>query len=134
MIAYYSRYARNLLSFNPMKPTGKFHFKLYMLCCVVTNLMLKLQIHMQEHLDGNNTNEANQLTNLDHLTSDMCKMLYNSGCTVNMDNYYNSKTCAMHLKNNGVYCRGTIHSNHKFVPKSTLFTASEARTLPRGSI
>ena len=102
MIAYYSRYARNLLSFNPMKPTGKFHFKLYMLCSVVTNLMLKLQIHMKEHLDGNNTNEANQLTNLDHLTSDMCKMLYNSGFTVNMDNYYISKTCAMHLKNNGV--------------------------------
>jgi hypothetical protein len=27
-MACYSRYARNLVSFNPMKPTRKFHFKL----------------------------------------------------------------------------------------------------------
>jgi hypothetical protein len=133
-MACYSRYARNLLSFNPMKPMGKFYFKMYMLCCAVTNLTFKLHIHMKEHLDGNNINEANQLTKLDHLTSDMCKMLYNSGGTVNMDNYYMSTTCAKHLKKNGVYCRGTLCSNRKFVPKSTLFTASEARTLPRGSI
>jgi len=113
---------------------GKFYFKMYMLCCAVTNLTFKLHIHMKEHLDGNNINEANQLTKLDHLTSDMCKMLYNSGGTVNMDNYYMSTTCAKHLKKNGVYCRGTLCSNRKFVPKSTLFTASEARTLPRGSI
>jgi len=35
---------------------------------------------------------------------------------------------------NGVYCRGNIFSNRKFVPKSNLFMASEARSLPRGSI
>jgi hypothetical protein len=64
----------------------------------------------------------------------MCKVLYNSGSTVNMDNYYMSTTCALHLKNNGVYCRGTIQSNRKFVPKSTLFTPAEARSLPRGTI
>ncbi len=45
-----------------------------------------------------------------------------------------STTCALHLKNNGVYCRGTICSNQKFVPKSTLFTPAEARSLPRGTI
>jgi hypothetical protein len=59
-------------------------------------------------------------------------MLYNSRSTVNMVNY--NTTCALHLKNNGVYCRGTIHWNRKFVPKSTLFKASKARVLPRGTI
>jgi hypothetical protein len=33
-----------------------------------------------------------------------------------------------------VYCRGTIQSNRKFVPKSTLFIPAEARSLPRGTI
>ncbi len=74
------------------------------------------------------------MTKLDKLTSYMCKVLYNSGSTVNMDNYYMSTTCALHLQKNGVYCRGTIRSNRKFVPKSTLFTSSEARNLPRGTI
>jgi hypothetical protein len=39
----------------------------------------------------------------------------------------------MKLRQNGVFCRGTIRSNRKFVPKSILFTPSEARTLPRGT-
>jgi phage terminase small subunit len=73
-MACYSRYARNLVSFNPMKPTDKFHFKMYKLCCAVANLTLKLHIHAKEHSeDKDNRNEKNQLTKLDHLTSDMCK-------------------------------------------------------------
>jgi len=108
---------------------------MYMLSCAVTNFTLKLCIHTKEHLDDKEmSNKTNQLTKLDHLTSDMCKMLYNTGLTINMDNYYMSTTCALHLKNNGVYCRGTICSNQKFVPKSTLFMASEARSLPCESI
>jgi hypothetical protein len=134
-MACYSRYARNLVPFNPMKPTGKFHFKMYMLCCAVTNLTLKLCIHTKQHSEDNDySNEKNQLAKLDNLTSDMCKVLYHSGSTINMDNYYMSTTCALHLKNNGVYCRGTIRSNRKFVPKSMLFTPAEARSLPRGTI
>jgi hypothetical protein len=134
-MACYSRYARNLVSFNPMKPTGKLHFMMYMLCCAVTNLTLKLRIHTKQHSEQNDYgNEKTQLTKLDNLTSDMCKVLYNSGSTVNMDNYYMSTTCALHLKNDGVYCRGTIRSNQKFVPKSTLFTPAEAISLPRGTI
>jgi hypothetical protein len=52
---------------------------------------------------------------------------------VNMDNYYMSTTAAINLKNNGVYCRGTIRMNHKFVPKSVLFMAAEGRTFSRGT-
>ncbi len=100
-----------------MKPNGKFH------------------VHTKQHSEDNDySNKKNQLTKLDNLISDMCKVLYNSGSTVNMDNYYMSTTCTLHLKNDGVYCRGTIQSNQKFAPKSILFTPAEARSLPCGTI
>jgi hypothetical protein len=44
-----------------------------------------------------------------------------------------STVCAAHLQSKKVYCRGTIRSSRKFVPKSTLFTPSEARSLPRST-
>jgi hypothetical protein len=62
-IACYSRFARHLLSFNPMKPTGKFHFKIYMLCCTMTKLTLSFRIHAREGPDdmsGNENTEINQ--------------------------------------------------------------------------
>jgi hypothetical protein len=51
-MACFSRYACYLLSFNPKKPTGKFHFKLYMLCCAHTNLTCKIRIHTRDGADG----------------------------------------------------------------------------------
>ncbi len=48
----FSRYTRKLISFNPMKPTGKFHFKLYMLCCAYTNLLLKIHTHTKDGSDN----------------------------------------------------------------------------------
>jgi hypothetical protein len=50
-----------------------------------------------------------------------------------MDNYYMSVTCAIHLHENGVFCRGTIHSSRKFIPKSILFTPTEVREMSRGT-
>jgi hypothetical protein len=37
-MACQSSYGRHLITFNAKKPTGKFQFKLYMLCCASTNL------------------------------------------------------------------------------------------------
>jgi hypothetical protein len=130
-MACYSRYGRHLLSFNPMKPIGKFHFKIYMLCCAITNLTLGFRIHAKDGPDDLTNIEAEEINRTDKLTMTMCRQLYNSGTTVNMDNYYMSTVCAAHLQSKKVYCRGTIRSSRKFVPKSTLFTPSEARSLPR---
>jgi hypothetical protein len=33
-----SSFRVHLICFNPMKPTWKFHFKIYMICCAKTNL------------------------------------------------------------------------------------------------
>ena len=46
-----SSYGRHLITFNAKKPTGKFHFKLYMLCCATTNLTHKIKIHTRDNSD-----------------------------------------------------------------------------------
>ncbi len=136
-----SSYGRHLITLNAKKPTGKFHFKLYMLCCATTNLTHKTKIHTRDNSDRDELveNTENEEVNdeivskIDALTLNMCNGLYNHGCTVNMDNYYMSTTCAIRLRQSGVLCRGTIRSSRKFVPKSILFSRSEVRTLPRGT-
>ncbi len=129
-----SSYGRSLICYNPMKPTGKFHFKIYMLCCAKTNLTLRMKIHTKDNSDVDGDENFDEMMNkLDNATVQICRPLFQSGTTVNMDNYYMSTTCAMKLRQNGVLCRGTIRSSRKFVPKSILFTPSEVRTLPRGT-
>jgi hypothetical protein len=135
-MACFSHYARHLLSFNPMKPTGKFHFKIYMVCCAVTNLTLRIRIHAKDGCDDEATNaavEQEQINKTDKLTLSICDFMYNFGVTVNMDNYYMSTIFAAHLRGKGVFCRGTICFSRKFVPKSVLFSSAEVRTLPRGT-
>jgi len=58
-MACYSRYGRGQLSFNPKKPIGMFHFKIYMLCCAVTNLTYKICIHTKDGSEKSEENEEN---------------------------------------------------------------------------
>jgi len=46
-----SSYGRFLICFNPTKPTRKFHFKVYMVCCTESNLKLQIKIHMKGNSD-----------------------------------------------------------------------------------
>ena len=131
-----SSYGRHLIVYNGAKPTGKFHFKMYMMCCATTNLTHKIKIHTRDNCDRELIDEKEQdeeVTKIDALTLEMCRPLFTTGSVVNMDNYYMSTTCAMKLRVNGVFCRGTIRSSRKFVPKSILFTPAEVRQLPRGT-
>ncbi len=41
-------------------------------------------------------------------------------------------TCAIHLHENGISCRGTIVSSRKIMPKSILFSLAEVKEMPRG--
>jgi len=134
-MACFSRYGRGLISFNPKKTTGKFHFKIYMLCCALTNIVHKIRIHTKdgsEEIEGHLEDEEDQYTKTDKLTLDMCRPLYGSGATVNMDNYYMSTTTAIKLRQNTVFCRGTIRPNRKLLPKSVLFTTKDVKQYPRG--
>jgi hypothetical protein len=129
-----SSYGHFLICFNPMKPTGKFHYKIYMLCCAFTKLTSWIKVHTKDNsdLDGSETHNE-YLNKQDNQTLQLCSPLFNSGCTVNMDNYFMSMTVAMKLREKGVFCRGTIRTNRKLFPKSILFTSAEARAMPRGT-
>jgi hypothetical protein len=108
-----------------------------MLCCAFTNLVCKIKIHTRgegDNKDGEANIHDDSLTKTDRLTTKMCEYIVGTGATVNMVNYYMSATTAIHLKQRQIYCRGTIRSTRKFLPKSILFTSSEARQLPRGHV
>jgi hypothetical protein len=138
-MACFSRYGRNLVTFNPKKPTGKFHFKIYMLCCATTNLVYKIQIHTKDRVDmADECAEGDEdkdimMNKTDKLTLEMCMMLNGSGLVVNMDNYYMLATTAMDLRKHNIYCHQTVRSKKKLIPKSVLCSSREYRELPRGS-
>jgi hypothetical protein len=129
-----SSYARHLICFNPMKPTGKFHFKIYMVCCAESNLTLRFKIHTKDNADREEERNYDDFINkLDNLMLELCRPFFQSGTTINMDNYYMSTTCAIKLWENGVFCRGTVRSTRKYVPKGIQFNSSESRTMARGT-
>jgi hypothetical protein len=133
-------YGRNLIVYNGAKPTGKFHFKMYTMCCATSNLTHKIKINIRNNCDVDFKDEdelEEEVTKIDALNLEMCRLemcrpLFTTGAVVNMDNYYMRTSCAMKLKVSGVLCRGSIRSSQKKKPKSILFMPAEVRQLPRG--
>lgn len=102
-LANKSNYGWFLICCNPSKPTGKFHFKIYMVCCAKSNLMLQIKIHSKDNYDkSEHVLQDNLITKLDNLTLQLCWPFYKSGCTINMDNYYMSPSCALRLRDKGI--------------------------------
>jgi hypothetical protein len=92
-----------------------------------------MKIHTRDNSDVDVDDNFNEFMNkLDNQTVQLCKPFFNSGCTVNMDNYFMSTTCAMKLCQHGVFCRGTIRSNRKFVPKSIFFSIQARHEIYQG--
>ncbi len=77
-MACHSSYGRHLVVYNGMKPTGKFPFKIYMLCCAVTNLVYKIKILTRNNSDLDNTSDQTaqaldeELNKIDPLMLEMC--------------------------------------------------------------
>ncbi|KAL4170691.1 hypothetical protein KRP22_008798 [Phytophthora ramorum] len=57
-IACRSRHGRHLIVFNPQKPGGKYHFRMYVLCCSTTWIALNYRLHC------NNSDIADRLQNV----------------------------------------------------------------------
>ncbi len=69
-----SSYAHFLICFNPMKPTGKFHFKIYMVYCAESNLTLRFKIHTKDNADTEEgENYEDFINKLDSLTLQLCR-------------------------------------------------------------
>ncbi len=73
--------------------------------------MHRIKIHTRDDSDKDYREENDmvakeedeEVSNIDALTLQMCNGLFHSGCTVNMDNYYMSNTCAIRLQQKGVF-------------------------------
>jgi hypothetical protein len=65
-------------------------------------LNIKKEDSYKENSDADSDDKYIEFMNkLDNQTLQLCKPLFNSACTVNMENYYMSTTCAMKfLQNN----------------------------------
>jgi hypothetical protein len=74
------------------------------------------------------------LSKLNKLVMEMCKPLFGSKRTVNMDNFYTPPTALIILLKHKVFARGTVRKNLRMVPESIIFTKTEAEKAGRGAL
>jgi len=148
-VACRSAYGRHMIYYNPMKPTGKYHFRFYLLCendfynCVRFRMQTRddcdvgdgLNLARRTNDDGtfDESNKKEQRT-MEKLVLDMCTPLFYSGKVVNMDNYYTSPLVFVELLKVGVYARGTCRGNRIAYPKFIQFSSSEVSKGKRGDL
>jgi hypothetical protein len=133
-----------LIVFNSTKPTGKYHFKIYMLCCSTTWLAINYRLHcesdMQERLRGVIDDQSAEALALATKISNQIRKyvlevtypIHQSRRIVNTDNYYTSCLLLEALKVVGLYGRGTIRENSKHAPKCFMFSKKDK--VERGSM
>jgi hypothetical protein len=74
------------------------------------------------------------LSKLNKLVMEMCKPLFGSRRTVNMDNFYTSPEVLILLLNQKVFAWGTVRKNHRMVPECIIYTTTEAEKAGRGAL
>lgn len=143
-IACRSKFGRHLIMFNPTKPGGKYHFRLYVICAGNNWLCLNFRVHCAASdettlatMDQCDMKKfLNDLEGVQALRKNVLQLAlpyYNSGRIINMDNYYNSPQLLDALLLKGVYARGTMRKNRKHVPTNIRFSPDDLKHLPRGS-
>ncbi|KAF0703743.1 hypothetical protein AaE_015247 [Aphanomyces astaci] len=152
-----SSHARALIVYNPMKPLGKYHFRIYTAACATSWYVHAFKIHSKasskfDSPDDNNigavegsdgegdANEPNNDENQEEMKPsslrqhvlDITKQWKGSKRVLNMDNWYSSVQLCMTLREIGLYCRGTVRSNRAHTPRFVLFRKNEVQLHPRG--
>jgi hypothetical protein len=94
-----------------------------------------LRVHTKDGSDAlpESVNDDTITGKIEKQTLEMCAPMYGTHATVTMDNYFTTANLAINLLQRKVYCRGTIQSNRRLLPKSVLFNKSEVKALPRGT-
>ena len=128
-VASRSKYARHLIVYNPRKPTGKYHFKLYMCCCATSWIALNFRLHCESTLEDRleNVADGSEIQDLREDIKDSAKTrqivleivrpFYDTFRIVNCDNYYTSVQLLEALRLKGLYCRGTVKRLSKHFPR-----------------
>ena len=111
-IASRSKYGRQFIFYNGTKPTGKYHFRFYLLCCSTTYMLLSFKMHTQDNCDYANIHngvvkEANNEESVEQqktskLVLEMVKRYKDSNRIINMDRYYGICITVMNLKKDGL--------------------------------
>lgn len=143
-IACRSKYGRHMIVYNATKPTGKYHFKIYMMCCSETWYAVSFKLHCSSELDQrlsgvvdnsqiNSFRDATQTTKpLRQHVLEVVMPIYYTNRIINTDNYYTSVQLLEALRVVGLYGRGTIRSDSKFGPKSIMLKKTDQ--VERGTI
>ncbi|KAG4241683.1 hypothetical protein PC116_g10381 [Phytophthora cactorum] len=118
-----------MIVFNPIKPTGKYHFRLYMVCCSSTWISFNFRLHcnrsdIADSLKGVvGTEEDQQLrdklaavSNIREHILEVVRSMFGTNRVVNMDNYYASVQVLQALRLKGPYGPGTMRNNRKHFP------------------
>nr|AAV92925.1 transposase [Phytophthora infestans] len=138
-IASKSKYARHIIVYNPRKPTGKYHFKLYVCCCSTTWIVLDFKLHCSSDLKNRLANvispaEIDRLAALTEKSSEIRKhvievtnSLRGSRRVVNTDNFYTSCLLLESLRTVGLYGRGTVRSSSKHFPRYTMVGSTDTK-------
>ncbi|KAG3060178.1 hypothetical protein PI125_g24921 [Phytophthora idaei] len=141
-VACRSKYGKPLIVYNPMKPTGKYHFRIYMFCCSTTWISLNFRLHGQsditERLVGVTTHvEAQALSDEIAVSSvmrqcvlEVVRPLYGTDRIVNSDNYYTSVQLLDALRLKGLYRRGTVRKFGAHFPRHVVLEKRIARVEP----
>jgi hypothetical protein len=143
-IACRSKFARHLIMYNPTKPTGKYHFKIYACCCSVSWIAISFKLHcqndIQTRLEGVLAPEAMDtlqediqgISEMRQLMSELIEPIQNSNRIVNTDNYYTSTQLLQLFRTKGLYGRGTVRANSRHFPKC--FIISKQDNCTRGEM
>ncbi|RHY66432.1 hypothetical protein DYB38_011619 [Aphanomyces astaci] len=145
-----SSHARALIVYNPMKPLGKYHFRIYTAACATSWYVHSFKIHSKassnfDTLDDQDfgkddanseegSGEAEQMkpsTVRQHVL-DITKQWEGSRRVVNMDNWYTSVQLCLTLSAMGMYCRGTVRGNRAHNPRFAMFNKNEVQSNTRG--
>ncbi|KAG2899430.1 hypothetical protein PC117_g22232 [Phytophthora cactorum] len=132
-VACRSRQGRHMIVYNPMKPTGEYHFRLYMVCCSTTWIALNYKLHCNrsdilDRLSGvvdqveaqNLREELGDVSKIRQHVLEVTRPLFGTNRIVNMVNYYTSVQLLQELRLKGPYGRGTIRANSKHFPVHTI--------------
>ncbi|RHZ29887.1 hypothetical protein DYB26_011187 [Aphanomyces astaci] len=145
-----SSHARALIVYNPMKPLGKYHFRIYTAACATSWYVHSFKIHSKassnfDTLDDQDfgkddanseegSGEAEQMkpSTVRQHGLDITKQWEGSRRVVNMDNWYTSVQLCLTLSAMGMYCRGTIRGNRAHNPRFAMFNKNEVQSNTRG--
>lgn len=131
-VACRSKYGRHLIVFNPKKPTGKYHFRIYMCCCATSWVTLSFRLHCDSdiaaRLEGVSgpqevTRLQGELAESSHTRSlvlEVTRPFFGSKRILNTDNYYTSVLLLDALRVKGLYGRGTVKVTSKHFPRHVI--------------